>query len=68
MLCNVCNGCGLQKCKPELCSICNGRICFYCERKGGYIKNIYERCLKCDGLGTIKIKDNQDLLPQGKFS
>lgn len=52
--CDKCEGSGLIEMEPVPCEICKGRICMFCERRGGLQVEPYETCNYCYGSGTIE--------------
>lgn len=53
-ICTTCNGYGLIENTPTPCKKCYGRLCMYCDRKGGCEIDIYTECSKCLGTGYKK--------------
>jgi len=47
--CLLCDGMGFEKRDPVPCPNCDGKICYQCENKGGYIVHHWEPCRKCGG-------------------
>ena len=53
IMCSKCKGTGYMKQVVVVCNRCNGKICMYCEYKGGYSVKPYETCNNCYGYGEI---------------
>lgn len=51
--CHKCNGSGLAKHEPITCSYCDGKICYACENKAGFIRHFIDTCDECEGDGNI---------------
>jgi len=51
--CLKCEGSGLAKYDPISCYYCDGKICWKCENKAGYVRQKLDTCDNCDGTGSL---------------
>lgn len=70
--CLICDGTGLMQTEYVVCTVCKGKICIMCEKRGGLTRSPYEQCSNCNGSGTysnLDLSGSDSLLsPMCKFN